>query len=192
MEWLITDTHFNHDMLTKYCGRPPNFTELIIDNWKRMVKPEDTIYHLGDLGFYKKKELAHIIKDLPGTKILILGNHDRFPLAWYMDCGFLVMDTAVVRVKYTKGIDNPRNNYYKVLLSHEPKLIDTDLITCNVHGHFHNITSKRWEGELVNRLTMKHRLLSLEDQDYKPIKFGWALYNEVLPMTITKLSERYK
>lgn len=191
-EWLIADTHFYHNKLSEYCGRPANFTDLIVENWKKLVNPEDTVYHLGDLGFHKKREVIDLCKELPGYKILILGNHDRFPLARYMAGGFMVMNYALVNIKHTEGIQNPRNHYYKVLLSHKPQWISSDSITVNVHGHFHNNKSKSWESELVNRLTLKHRLFSLEDQEYKPIKFSDALYHNLLPLTIQKLVEGFR
>ena len=30
--WLITDTHFGHNNMVHLCGRPQNFTRLIMDN----------------------------------------------------------------------------------------------------------------------------------------------------------------
>ena len=41
--WLITDTHFGHNNMVHLCGRPQNFTRLIMDNWRKMVANTDTI-----------------------------------------------------------------------------------------------------------------------------------------------------
>lgn len=49
----------------------------IIANWNATVKPEDTIYHLGDVAFTSPDRAKHILSCLNGYKILILGNHDR-------------------------------------------------------------------------------------------------------------------
>jgi calcineurin-like phosphoesterase family protein len=49
----------------------------LIQNWNEVVKPEDTVYHLGDVAFASPDMSKHILSILNGTKILILGNHDR-------------------------------------------------------------------------------------------------------------------
>ena len=78
MEWFISDTHFNHTNIIKFCNRPFNdvfeMNEAIIQNWNGLVKPLDTVYHLGDVGFGR---LDDIIGRLHGEKILIVGSHDK-------------------------------------------------------------------------------------------------------------------
>ena len=49
----------------------------MIENWNKVVKPTDTIYHLGDVSFYGREETGKIVKRLNGYKILIRGNHDK-------------------------------------------------------------------------------------------------------------------
>jgi len=39
----------------------------------------------------------------------------------------------------------------------------------NIHGHFHNNNRDKWEPELKSKLTEKHILYSLEEQNYKPV-----------------------
>ena len=48
---LITDTHFNHKAMVAYCGRPENFTEIILQNWEQMSDENTITYHLGDVIF---------------------------------------------------------------------------------------------------------------------------------------------
>lgn len=167
--YLIADTHFNHKNIATYCQRPENFTELIIKRWNEVVKPEDTVIHLGDVQIGKKSEW--IMPALPGRKILVRGNHDRQQsCTWWMEHGF---DFACDGMRF-------RNCW----LTHEPDTLRAGGCDLNIHGHLHNI----WHGfhsterpsdvqdsewaRLKNQL--KHpwqRLFSVEYTDYRPVEF---------------------
>ena len=81
MRYFTSDTHFGHGNIIKYCTRPflsaGEMDVTIINNWNAIVKPEDTVYHLGDAFFTSPERAKHILSILNGHKILILGNHDR-------------------------------------------------------------------------------------------------------------------
>ena len=85
--YFTADTHFGHDNIIKYCKRPfhcaAEMDETIFANWTALVRPEDTVYHLGDVAFGSEEAVARAverIKRLPGRKLLIPGNHDhRYP-----------------------------------------------------------------------------------------------------------------
>lgn len=181
--WIIADTHFHHNKLVELCNRPEDFTDRIVKNWCKLVKPKDVVFHLGDVGFYKKKDCGDLLNKLPGLKILIRGNHDRYPVKWYMDNGFLaVMESAVVNVCFSRGRRGPNrhglnNHYFRVLLSHIPMPVPEG-VDFNLHGHFHNNGSTHWEEPLVEVLTPKHRLVSVEECQYQPVWLGWGLHHE--------------
>jgi calcineurin-like phosphoesterase family protein len=44
--------------------------------WNEVVKPDDTVYHIGDFAFGDKNNIPSIVSRLNGQKILVLGNHD--------------------------------------------------------------------------------------------------------------------
>jgi len=82
--WIISDTHIGHKNITEF--EPCRLTQMridgygdeehdkwIIDNWNAVVKPGDTVLHLGDFAF---KYVAESIEKLNGDIIMILGNHD--------------------------------------------------------------------------------------------------------------------
>lgn len=79
--WFISDTHFGHTNVLKYCNRPfksiQEHDEILIKNWNSVVKPGDTIYHLGDFGFTDRDKIKKILRRLMGNKFFIRGNHDK-------------------------------------------------------------------------------------------------------------------
>jgi len=86
--WFTSDTHFGHQGILEYEkeSRPFNsveeMNEAIINRWNNCVSYNDIVYHLGDVAF-GKKNLAHVGR-LKGTKILIMGNHDCYPVTEYL------------------------------------------------------------------------------------------------------------
>jgi calcineurin-like phosphoesterase family protein len=86
MNTLFTaDTHFGHRNILKYCNRPfaniKEMDEILIKNWNDIVKPDDTVWHLGDFAFCCSVEYAmNIRRRLNGKINLILGNHDDIAL----------------------------------------------------------------------------------------------------------------
>jgi len=79
--WFISDTHFGHTNVIKYSNRPyatvQEMDESIILNWQQNVRPNDYIFHLGDMGMLDTDRLRKIIMRLPGQKYWIKGNHDK-------------------------------------------------------------------------------------------------------------------
>ena len=81
MIFFISDTHFFHDKLSVERGfkSTDEMNALIFDNWNRVVKKDDVVYHLGDVGWktqLKQHETLNLLRQLNGTKILVKGNHD--------------------------------------------------------------------------------------------------------------------
>lgn len=85
MIWFTADTHFGHANIIKYCNRPfRDTTEMdgrLLDNLNSVVKPEDTLYHLGDFSFRSISEYRDRINC--NNIHLILGNHDKAPHSKY-------------------------------------------------------------------------------------------------------------
>jgi hypothetical protein len=100
--FIISDTHFGHNRmytkLTREDGPParpvrpvrPEWRQsaaeadadadaYMVEAWNKMVKPDDKVYHLGDVS-NSTKVIAAIMPQLNGRKVLIKGNHDGYDL----------------------------------------------------------------------------------------------------------------
>lgn len=155
--WIIADTHFNHWELIPDCGRPDNFEELI---WKglRQLKSTDVLIHLGDICVGKDQEVHDKLSSFSFTKILVRGNHDGKSNNWYLNHGWDFV------------CEQFRDTYFgkNILFSHKPspREVGYDI---NLHGHFHNISEKYHEEELINIKNELQVLFAVEYTDYKPV-----------------------
>lgn len=162
--WLISDTHFGHRNITKYSHRPPAVDSLIVQEWITHVPSQDTVLHLGDLTLGGGKssrvwfERAIAGSQLPGNKLLILGNHDRQPLDWYASQGFQVISPFEIiwRGRRISFSHYPWNN--------DDRGSPPDLI--RIHGHIHNNGYSRTEFIPFLR---NHINVSIEQMKYRPV-----------------------
>ena len=78
--FFISDPHFGHQNIIKYCDRPFKTTdemnEFIVNRWNCFVKKDDIVFILGDIAFGGAGLFDQIMPKLNGQKYLILGNHD--------------------------------------------------------------------------------------------------------------------
>ena len=78
--FFTADHHFNHANIIKFTNRPFSSVEemdsVMIDRWNSVVRPKDTVYHLGDFSLGNKVD--HIFEQLNGTVYIVRGNHDRW------------------------------------------------------------------------------------------------------------------
>jgi calcineurin-like phosphoesterase family protein len=78
--WFTSDTHFCHENIVRYSGRPfkdaAEMNEELIRRWNETVPEDGTVFHLGDFCLGSSKEWNDIMYRLNGRIYLILGNHD--------------------------------------------------------------------------------------------------------------------
>ena len=85
--FLTSDTHIGHagvcrflrdDGVTKLrpWDNPEEMDEEMVKRWNETVKPNDKVYHLGDVVINRKA--LNLLYRLNGDKVLIRGNHDIF------------------------------------------------------------------------------------------------------------------
>ena len=79
--FFVSDTHFGHTNIIKYCNRPFNNTDemdkALINNWNAKVPKDGIVYHLGDFAWGSINYWEKIREQLNGEIILIYGNHDE-------------------------------------------------------------------------------------------------------------------
>lgn len=162
MIYFISDTHFEHENVIKYCKRPfsdiRKMNETLISNWNSVVSDDDIIYHLGDFCLSDKNGIKKIASKLNGHKILVRGNHDRGSVSFYESVGFEVLTHAPIKLEEEK-----------LLLSHVP-VPDTRIPEgyINVHGHIHNkLLNDDYPTNLYDK--DKHFNVSCDVLDFKPI-----------------------
>lgn len=156
--YIISDTHFGHEKIHDFCGRPKGFEKTILDNIVKTLYchprgSESVVVHLGDFSWSNHNYWAtdYVMACDKAKKVLVLGNHDKNSKSWYYKMGFdFVCDRFDLHL-YGKDI----------IFTHKPVEITTQI---NIHGHFHNLTEDRWEPELKSILTPNHRLVSIEKQ----------------------------
>lgn len=106
--WFTSDPHYWHANVIVYCGRPhrsvEEMNEDLIRRWNAVVRPDDTVYCLGDFSL-ARRPVETISPRLMGRKLLVPGNHDwchpankkaRGPrmetqLEFYRSCGWEVL-----------------------------------------------------------------------------------------------------
>lgn len=150
--WLISDTHFGHENIIGYCGRPfataAEMDERMVEYWNSVVRPSDKVYHLGDVAM--RKEHLAIVKRLHGKKRLIRGNHDIFDTKDYLNAGF--QEILGVRV------------LAHALLSHFPVHPESmGRYVGNIHGHIHEKASPAGNYLNVSVERIGYTPISLED-----------------------------
>jgi len=152
--WIISDTHFFHENIGRYCNRPENWQDLIINNWNELIAPDEQVLHLGDFALGKKMNFELLTGSLNGKLFLIRGNHDRLSKT-YCEAHAVTLLNEPLHVDY--------NDRVKLVFSHRPIVpLPDDLI--NLHGHIHNVPPPP-EG---SNLGPRHLNMSVEVREYRP------------------------
>ena len=162
--FLVSDTHFGHAGVCRFLrddgtklrpwDDPEKMDEDMIKLWNDTVRPNDKVYHLGDVVMHRKS--LSIMHRLNGDKVLIKGNHDIFKLGDY--------------IPYFRDIRayHVMNN---MILSHIPIHPESKgRFSANIHGHLHANRVKKHD-----KIDPWYFNVSVEQIDYKPILFEEVL-----------------
>jgi len=165
--YITSDHHFSHKNIIDHCGRPFHDVKMMDDymvmRWNEVVKPDDIVYHLGDL-FWSEKSAIDILPLLNGEIHLILGNHDK--------------NWKKVRKRLERSPLNPNSN----LIVEEGDIISIkepiNAVLCHYplmswNGAFHGV--RHFSGHTHNNscLSEGRRInVCVENTDYTPVNLS--------------------
>lgn len=166
--FLVSDTHFGHAGVCRFLrgdgtklrpwDDPAEMDEFMVKAWNERVKPNDKVYHLGDVVINRKslKTLAR----LNGDKVLIRGNHDIF-----RDDDYREYFRELRAYHVMNGM----------ILSHIPIHEDSlGRFGVNIHGHLHHRRVMKDFGKLNGLpevIDYRYHCVCVEQTDYAPILF---------------------
>lgn len=164
--FLVSDTHFGHAGVCKFLrddgtklrpwNDPEEMDEEMVRRWNDTVRPNDKVYHLGDVVINRKalKTLAR----LNGDKVLIKGNHDIFRME-----------------EYTPYFRDIRGYHVMngMILSHIPVHEESlARFGTNIHGHLHyNRVRTHSIDKDAQVIDPRYHCVCVEHTDYRPILF---------------------
>jgi calcineurin-like phosphoesterase family protein len=171
--FLVSDTHFGHAGVCRFLREdgtklrpwddPGEMDEEMVKRWNERVRPNDKVYHLGDV-VINRKALSTLAR-LNGDKVLIRGNHDIF-----RDDEYRQYFRELRAYHVMNGM----------ILSHIP-VHEASLgrFGTNIHGHLHAGRVKKARGahadtgEVIysNYIDPRYHCVCVEQTDYTPILF---------------------
>jgi calcineurin-like phosphoesterase family protein len=133
---------------------PAEMDEFMVQAWNERVRPNDKVYHLGDVVINRKS--LGIMSRLNGDKVLIRGNHDIFRDDEYR--------------KYFREL-RAYHVMNGMILSHIPVHPDSlGRFGVNIHGHLHanRVMTEVWGKYEIDT---RYHCVCVEQTDFAPILF---------------------
>jgi len=149
MYWFTSDYHFGHENIIKYCKRPfksiYHMNSSIIRNHNERVKPNDTVFFLGDFAL---KDGVECLEQLNGNFVFIKGNHDG------KNGIHTVIHSCIIRFEDKL-----------IYLTHDPADAE-DFVDMNFVGHIH----EKWRFSTTKKGTPIINV-GVDVWDFHPVSF---------------------
>lgn len=141
MIYFTADLHLGHSNLLKISNRPftdvEEMDKILIANWNKRVKGNDTVYILGDL-CYKCNDPERYLAQLKGKKILIRGNHDAWVDKLEKDKYFITVTSFLEQSLFGRIITFC--HYPMLEWRGSRKGAECARLGYHIHGHIHDRT----------------------------------------------------
>jgi calcineurin-like phosphoesterase family protein len=186
MNVYISDTHFGHENIIRYCERPfrsvAEMDAVMLQGLREAEAEGHALFHLGDVALYLPALVGRGWLRSRERATLVVGNHDRLPkhVAAYEACFGAIVGTARRwRTNTLLVVDEVNGQAVRVLLSHDPQrdLGDADF---SLYGHHHNNIQRMPEryprsewGWLLD--SERHFNVGAELLGYRPRSLAWLL-----------------
>ena len=177
--YFVSDTHFNHKNIIKYCKRPfknieENDTELI-RRWNEKVPKDGIVFHLGDVAFGDPDKVDKILEQLNGTIYLVIGNHDWRRVVNNHKWRFELM-TQQINMKIGKR---------HVILNHYPMLCFSGAwrgedATYQLFGHVHTspYTDEGLDQQRLKMLFTSQYDVGVDNNNFTPV--SWKEVDQII------------
>jgi calcineurin-like phosphoesterase family protein len=166
--FLVSDTHFGHAGVCRFTRNdgvtklrpwtdPDEMDEEMVKRWNDRVRPNDKVYHLGDVVINRKA--LGIMRRLNGDKVLIRGNHDIFKDDDYRE------HFRELRAYHVMN---------GMILSHIPIHSESlGRFGTNIHGHLHanRVMLPGFNGKITDIVDVRYHCVCVEQTDFAPILF---------------------
>ena len=172
MIFFTADHHFGHANIIKHSSRPfvsvEEMDAALMANWNAVVKPQDTVYVVGDLFFRNTVSAEDYLRKLNGKKHLIVGNHDR---DWMKKLDLLCFFESVERLVELNG------GTHRLTLCHYPMMTWNHVAkgAYMIHGHIHNNTDAEYFTLIRNMSNILNA--GVDVNGYYPVSFDTLLRN---------------
>jgi calcineurin-like phosphoesterase family protein len=156
---FTSDSHYDQEAALRY-GRScfssvDEMNETMITKWNALVKPGDTVIHVGDFCF-RRRTVHQILPRLNGKIVLVIGNHDEHYLREYHKYNVITTERLTLKIK---GL--------LVECCHYPMFAWKRMKfgSYHVHGHLHGDPHTIPPGRIYDAC--------VENHDYAPFSFDY-------------------
>jgi calcineurin-like phosphoesterase family protein len=141
-----------------------------VSNWNTIVKPDDDVFYLGDLTFNSIHNTKPVVDRLLGKIHYVMGNHDRYQDIMKYDRWEGVYDILELSVLDEDNLEQRKNKYQHMVLSHYPILQwpRKHYGSIHLHGHSHHALHKSNPEYYENGFVMD---VGCNGLDYTPISY---------------------
>jgi len=184
--FFVSDTHFGHSNIIKFCDRPFKDVEemdyKLIENWNKKVPQDGLVFHLGDFAWGGYEFWKKIREQLNGDIILIKGNHDQKNMSSTAEQELFRHVTWQMLIEIEGR---------KVLLNHFPFLCyagvyrEPSKLVFQAYGHVHSGEGKKGQDlpRLIHTYPMQYDV-GVDNNNYEPI--SWYELNEKIQKQLLK------
>lgn len=149
--FFTSDWHLYHQNVLKFDNRPfrdlKEMHRMLINNYNSTVNENSICYFLGDVGFCSGELVKGVIDQLNGTKVLVMGNHDKNMFAMYEQGFDVVLNSAVLYL-----------GKHRITMSHCPL---PGIFREDVSGMKGAQQGEHWHGEHKNQ-----KFMTFDQSDY--------------------------